>query len=467
MLVVKNLSKFIGLSESITVEWKESLSDTKGIMKSISAFSNTEGGKIVVGVSEKDGSPVGVQIGKGAIENLVNVISQHTDPKVHPRITVSKIEDKDIIVIEVKQSSHKPVLSDGVPYVRVGKSSMKMSKDDHESLILEKHKERLQFDKEICKHATLEDLDKNKIKWYLNKREEIRKIKKPKDMLLDSLLISIGAAQRTGDKIVPTNAGILFFGNDPKRFFIQSQLRIAKFKGTKVTHPVIDRLDSAGTIWEMAQGSEDFIRKDIRLLSFRTDKSFMREDKFEYPIRALREAIINALIHRDYREVSDTRVFLFDNRIEIISPGTFPKGVTPEKPVHKAVNPVLCSLMYDIGFIEKYGSGIYLMRDLCKEWGIGKPHYELHPVETKLVFKSQIKESTTVELREGTLEGLNERQKKAIEYIRENMAISRKDYLSFTNISPRQANKDLKDLVRKKIIMQIGKGRSVRYVVHD
>jgi len=107
------------------------------------------------------------------------------------------------------------------------------------------------------------------------------------------------------------------------------------------------------------------------------------------------------------------------------------------------------------------------MRDLCKEWGIRKPHYELHPVETKLVFKSQIKESTTVELREDALRGLNERQKKVIEYIRKNMEISRKSYLSFANISPRQANKDLKDMVRKKIIMQIGKGRSARYVVHD
>ena len=98
----KNLSKIIGLRESITTEWKESLSDTKGIIKSISAFSNAEGGKIIVGVSEKDGSPIGAQIGRGTVENFANVISQHTDPKVHPRITVRKSEGKDIIVIEIK-----------------------------------------------------------------------------------------------------------------------------------------------------------------------------------------------------------------------------------------------------------------------------------------------------------------------------------------------------------------------------
>ncbi|MDP2913623.1 MAG: ATP-binding protein, partial [Candidatus Omnitrophota bacterium] len=129
----KNLSKIVGSSESITIEWKGSLSDTKGIIKSISAFSNTEGGKIIVGVSEKDGSPIGVRIGRGAIENFANIVSQHTDPKVHPRITVRKIEGKDIIIIEVKQSPHRPILADGIPYMRVGSSSLKMSKDDHES----------------------------------------------------------------------------------------------------------------------------------------------------------------------------------------------------------------------------------------------------------------------------------------------------------------------------------------------
>jgi ATP-dependent DNA helicase RecG len=88
----------------------------------------------------------------------------------------------------------------------------------------------------------------------------------------------------------------------------------------------------------------------------------------EYPIAAIREAIINALIHRDYLISSDIRVFIFDDRIEISNPGPFPEGVTPERPLHIARNPILCQLMRDIGFIEKYGSGIYFMRDFCKEW---------------------------------------------------------------------------------------------------
>lgn len=450
------------VKEKENVELKSSLSLINEIIECVSASANTSGGKIIVGI-DNTGRIIGVQIGKGTIENLANRIAQNTDPRIHPRISIEDIDGKKIIVIEIKESLDKLVLAFGRPFKRVGKSTVKMNKDEYEGLILEKHKEKLYFDKQICKEATLEDIDKKKVNWYLSKREEIRKIKKPKDMSYEELLINIAAAQKINSRIIPTNAGVLFFGKYPKRFFIQSQLRGAKFKGTKVIHPAIDRLDSSNTLWEMVEEAEEFIRRNIRLLSFRTEKSFMREDKFEYPIRALREAIINALIHRDYRKTSDTRVFIFDNRIEVINPGTFPKEVTPERPIHKAVNPILCSLMYDIGFIEKYGSGIYMMNELCKKWGNRKPRYELHPIETKMVFESQIKESTIVEMGEKILERLNERQKRAVEYVREKGVIKREEYIKINKISHTTASKELKDLAKKNILKKIGKGKYLQY----
>jgi len=105
---------------------------------------------------------------------------------------------------------------------------------------------------------------------------------------------------------------------------------------------------------EGIEQAEDFIRKNIRLFGFRTGFSFGRIDKMEYPMKAIREGVINALIHRNYYEPADTRVMIFDDRIEIVNSGSFPEGVTPEKPRHIPVNPALCQLMYDVGFIEKY-----------------------------------------------------------------------------------------------------------------
>ncbi|MFH1777050.1 MAG: RNA-binding domain-containing protein [Candidatus Omnitrophota bacterium] len=109
------------------MEWKKSLSEIKDIIKTVSVFSNTEGGRMLIGLSET-GTVAGVEIGKGTIENITNLISQHTEPKIHPRIIVKTTGGKDIIIIDVTKSHDSPVLADGISYIRVGKSSMKMSK---------------------------------------------------------------------------------------------------------------------------------------------------------------------------------------------------------------------------------------------------------------------------------------------------------------------------------------------------
>ena len=266
----KNLSKITGLSESITVEWKESLSDTKGIMKSISAFSNTEGGKIIVGVSEKNGSLIGVQIGRGTIENFANVVSQHTDPKIHPRITVRKIEGKDIIIIEVKQSYHRPILADGIPYARVGSSSLKMSKDDHESLILEKHKEKLQFDKQICKEADLRDID-----WGFIKKEFIPLYE---EVTRKKITGTPKAVLRSLDCIKnnkPTNAGILLFGNNPQKFYMNAYIALARYNAEDVDVNRLDYKEFTGNLFQQIDNCNKYIKDNTTVMS-RLEKGEVR-----------------------------------------------------------------------------------------------------------------------------------------------------------------------------------------------
>lgn len=108
----KKVSRIIGASESITIEWKPSLAQINEIIETVAAFSNTEGGRLFVGVS-KDGVVKGVSIGNDTIENLANRIAQHTEPKIHPRITVIKVEGKEIIVIDIKESHDKLTLANG------------------------------------------------------------------------------------------------------------------------------------------------------------------------------------------------------------------------------------------------------------------------------------------------------------------------------------------------------------------
>lgn len=199
-------SRITEIGESMTVEWKQSLSEIKEIIPAAAAFANTEGGAIFVDVS-KDGKPIGVSIGKDTIENFVNNIAQHAEPKLYPRIIVAKVKDKEIIVIEVKASHGKLVLVGGRPYVCVGKPTRQMSKDEHEHRILEKHKDNLQFDKDVCREAKLKDIDNRKVEVYLKLGEKNRNISSKIKMPLNRFLVNI----KEISEAKPTNAGILFF----------------------------------------------------------------------------------------------------------------------------------------------------------------------------------------------------------------------------------------------------------------
>ena len=169
------------------------------------------------------------------------------------------------------------------------------------------------------------------------------------------------------------------------------------------------------------------------------------------------------MIHRNYQETADVRVFIFDNRFEVISPGTFPEGVSPNEPTHKPVNPTLSQFMFDVGFIERYGAGIRMMRRLCEEWGNKAPRYEFHPLETKIIFDSPIQESTYIEI-DDISEQLNERQKNAFFYAQRHGQIATKEYVEINNISRKIAYQELKDMTDKGLLSMTGKGRGSRYV---
>jgi len=161
----------------------------------------------------------------------------------------------------------------------------------------------------------------------------------------------------------------------------------------------------------------------------------------------------------------DIRVFIFDNRIEITSPGLFPKSVTPEKPKHEPVNNILCQLVYDIGWIEKYGSGIKMMKSLSKEWGNKEPYYDLSPIDSTIIFESQIKESTYIKI--SPFAKLNERQKKAIKRLKLKGKITTKEYVVLNKISERTARGDLVAMVSKGILKKIGKTQASHYIIQQ
>ena len=451
-----DLKQRIAQGENTTTEFKENF-DQEAI-ETAAAFANTNGGTILIGVSDKR-EIRGITVGKETLRDVSNRISQATEPPVVLEIESVDVEGKLVLLIYIAETSIKPVSVRGRCYKRVGNSNRVMSPQEIAQMHLESVGQT--WDQLLVTRAGIDDIDKKKVEWYLTRRETIRNVSKPQDMSMAAFLKNINGISDDG---TPTHAGLLFFSKHPqRRFFHNAQLRVVRFKGTSVTHPVIDRLDCFETLWENVNAAEEFIRRNIRLLSFRTSKSFQRDDKFEYPLNALREAIINALIHRNYQETADVRVFIFDDRIEIINPGTFPEGVSPNEPTHKPVNPTLSQFMFDVGFIERYGAGIRMMQRLCREWENKAPRYEFHPIETKIIFDSPIQESTYVEI-DDISEQLNERQKNALFHIQKNGQITRKEYVQINHVSNTTAYEELRDMADKSLLDVKGKGRGTKYV---
>ncbi len=451
----EKILKLIGNNESPTIEWKSSLSSVNEIIETICAFANTEGGKILIGIS-KSGKILGVEIGKDTIEHLTNQISQNTDPKIHPKITVEKTNNKHIIIIEVKESPDHLVLAFGRPFKRVGKSTVRMSKDEYEKLILEKHREKLYFDSQICEGATLKDINKNEIKRFLEKAEFERRLEINPNITVEEALEKLNLI-KNGNL---TNAAILLFGKNPQNFFLQAETKCARFKGTKPLE-FVDMKVFGGNIINQRDDSLEFVKEHIKLHA--EIKGTERVEKWEYPIEAIREAITNAICHRDYKTSDNVQIRIFDDRIEIWGCGPLPEPLTPEdlKKKHKSIlrNPLVGKCFFLIKFIEEWGTGTNRMIEACLKEGLPEPIFE------------EVSGSLVVTLRKYYIPEdiekfkINERQKIAMEFIKQSGMIALRDFKKILpKVAERTLRKDLNDLVKIGIIKPVGEKKGRIYV---
>jgi len=448
------------IKEKENIELKSSLSLINEIIEAISAFSNASGGKVIIGVNNA-GKVLGVEIGKNTIEHLANRIAQNTDPKVHPRIKVETVNKKKIIIIEVKESLDKLVLAFGRPFKRVGKSSPKMSKDEYERLILEKHKEKLQFDKEICKEAKLEDID-----WEFVKKEFIPLYERLSEKKITSnpksILGSLGCIRHNR----PTNAGIVLFGKNPQRFFMNAYIALARYKGEEVDVKRLDYKEFTGNLFQQIGNCDRYIKEHISVMSRLRKEKVQREDIPEYGWFSIRELITNSVCHRDYSNIG-TKVIIkmFSNRMEFYNPGGLPKGITPKNitEMQSSRNPIIAKILAKVEYIEELGEG----------WNkIIKEHKE-HPLKPRLptiksddyTFLVNIYSSKDKFVEEKKTLELSERQEKILDYLKTKKRITTAICAELLNVSNDTALRELIKLKSKGIILRRGIGRAIYYAL--
>jgi len=327
------------------------------------------------------------------------------------------------------------------------------------------------FDMAICFDASYDDIDEDAVKDFLEKRATELNLGVPSRPLKDFLVDILKVVKEVEGIFKPTNTGMLFFGKDSAEFIPQSEIKMARFNGVTRLQ-TIDSKEISGRIYEMLDEAEIFFKRNTRLAN--KIVGFKRVDIPEYPYEAVREALINAIAHRDYdREESQIMFSIFDDRIEISNPGGLLPGLNIRKleGKHATRNKKICSIFKETKYMERYGTGIIKMRDLMKNHGLEEPEYEEEgdffvvrfygPGDNILDLVSSIPDEQMTDLKEL---GLNDRQIKALEMmVNENMTFTNSLYQKTFNLERRTASRDLKKLLDLKQIRRIGSGRATKY----
>jgi len=316
--------------------------------------------------------------------------------------------------------------------------------------------EKIYWDKQICKGANLKDIDKRKVKEFLIKAKRERRLEVNPNINLKEALIRLNLLR--DNKL--TNTAILMFGKEPQKFLLQSEVRCAKFKGVIPVKPFIDMKVIDGVIDEQVDSAEKFVLNNIKKSAWLVPGKVERVEKWEYPLNAIREALTNAICHRDYNSSSNVQVRILDDRIEVWNPGNLPEGWTVDtlkrKHESKPKNPLIAKLFFMIKKIEQWGTGTNEMIWETVKHGLPEPVFEDTKTSIIVTFRKFIFD-------EEILKELNERQKKAIEYLKTKHKITTQEYVDLTKTSIATTKRDLGDLKKKKIVKFVGSPKTGYY----
>ena len=359
----RDLDILLREGEGSMLEYKEGFSSS--LARDLAAFANSSGGKILLGVRD-NGTAVGIR-DSNKLRAQIQDMARNCDPPVKVLIEVVG----KVMVITVRESESKPVQCREGFFWRQGATTQKLSRDEIRDFF--RSEGAIRFDLTVCpKFRYPEDFDREKFDTW------IRQSRITPRGRVDDVLVNIEVAERAGRRLILRNAGVLFFAKNVNHFFPQAYVTCLLARGTEKVD-ILDRKDFAGGLVSDIEESLRFIERNTRT-GYRIEK-LRREDVPEYPMRALREAITNAVMHRDYFEAgANVFVEIYDDRIEISNPGGLPKGLSREELGTRSVrrNPLIADLLHRIALIEKAGTGIRRMIEDARRYKCPEPKFTVN-----------------------------------------------------------------------------------------
>ena len=365
-----DLAQLLNQPEGRMLEFKRDLSSRSGVLKTLVAFANTAGGALVVG-REDDGHLCGMPDIQSAEERLANLIADSIHPALLPDIEPVHREGVDLLIVRVARWPGPFYLKSQGPeqgvYIRLGSTNRRAGSEALAEL--RRAASHLVFDRLPCVGTELDDLD----------MEAARRAFQGVDRQIDATkLESLGVLTRHGRHLLPSNGGIILFGRPEirRQFFPDARVRCARFAGTDKVE-FLDRLDLESTVLDAIEEVPRFIRRNTRLAG--RIEGMRRQDLAEYSPVALREVLVNAVVHTDYTlRGMQIMVAIFSDRLEIQNPGMLPFGLTLEDlkaGVSRIRNPVIARVFRELDLMEEWGSGYRRITAACDRRGYPYPEW--------------------------------------------------------------------------------------------
>lgn len=460
--------RIIDCLESTTLEFKREMPAPEKVAIEVLALANTKGGRIVIGYDQKAKEFKDTPANQMQEERISNIISDYCSPRPPYYLSYETQIDIDgkptLLIIDVPEGENKPYvlknksLEDGT-FVRIGSTSRKASRIELARLIREG--QHLSFDRESI--TTKDELDLNLLKAFLELRNTFHNA--PLEKVNQDLLKDLGLA--TSDNI-PTVAGLLLFGKHPQKVPLleHAYIKLARFKGLEKGY-FIDKQEIFGPLTVQLEEAKKFILRNIRMSGHVVD--LKRDDILEYPEPIIREILVNALVHRDYSiQGSTIMVSIYDDRIEVTSPGGLEAGVSAENIQYRQYsrNPIIAKRMFDMGYFDSWGQGIDNIIKWSSDAGVKSPLFLDEDNQFTITIYSN-SEYTRSKNSSSRVVELDEREKEILLLLKTKKRITNKGIQKELNLTKGQSQASIIKLLERSLIERYGIGRNTYYILKD
>jgi ATP-dependent DNA helicase RecG len=367
----------IASGEDSFTEFKRDVSQRSDFASEMIAFANMEGGRILVGVDDR-GTIVGVTEPQRVEEAILNIARHNCVPPLSP--TVESVQDDEgriVVVVEVPRRLEAPHENNsGQCYIRVGSTKRLCTPQERARLL--QSASLVYVDEIPIGKTSRADLELEAFGAYYQRiyEQPLEEADVPLTPMLENmkfLVTDLRGEQRL------SLAGLLLFGKQPQDFLSYAYISAVRWEGIEAGETIIDRQDITGRLAQQVEQAEAFILRNTRLST--TIEGVQQADRREYPRAVIREAVVNAVVHRDYSlEGAQILLYIFDNRLEIRSPGTLPNSVTLKNirtHYSKPRNETIARVLLNLGYVNRLGSGVPRMIRLMREHTGREPDFEV------------------------------------------------------------------------------------------